>query len=159
MATNYTSNYQLCQWEESDQVNRLEFNQDNSRIEEALSLLASKMTQIETSLSQISTTVTTTASNAYSSSNPNVACGYTTGTGAAISFKLPFTPKGAIIIRYDHFWGSKGAVVGMAVSGGYSSTGGTASGSSNDVTISGSSITISAYTSVSGMRIGVLAFR
>lgn len=31
MASNYTKNYGLCQWEATDQVRREEFNQDNQR--------------------------------------------------------------------------------------------------------------------------------
>lgn len=36
MASNYTENYGLCQWEATDQVLREEFNQDNSKVDEAL---------------------------------------------------------------------------------------------------------------------------
>lgn len=36
MASNYTKNYALCQWEETDQVLRTEFNEDNTKIEAAL---------------------------------------------------------------------------------------------------------------------------
>ena len=33
MATNYTTNYQLNQWEPTDAVQRVEFNADNAKIE------------------------------------------------------------------------------------------------------------------------------
>ena len=36
MATNHTTNYQLNQWEATDQVLRTEFNQDNAKIDGAL---------------------------------------------------------------------------------------------------------------------------
>ena len=36
MATNYTTNYDLCQWEPTDAVQRVEFNQDNAKIDAAL---------------------------------------------------------------------------------------------------------------------------
>ena len=36
MASNYTTNYQLNQWEAGDQVLRTEFNQDNQKIDGAL---------------------------------------------------------------------------------------------------------------------------
>lgn len=36
MASNYTENYQLCQWEATDQVKRTEFNADNAKVDEAL---------------------------------------------------------------------------------------------------------------------------
>jgi len=41
MASNYTSNYSLCQWEASDQVLRTEFNADNAKIDAALADKAS----------------------------------------------------------------------------------------------------------------------
>ena len=37
MASNYTEHYGLCQWEATDQVLRTEFNEDNRKIEAALS--------------------------------------------------------------------------------------------------------------------------
>ena len=36
MASNYTTNYKLCQWEPSDKVLRNEFNADNAKIDAAL---------------------------------------------------------------------------------------------------------------------------
>ena len=36
MATNYTTNYQLCQWEANDKVLRSDFNADNQKIDAAL---------------------------------------------------------------------------------------------------------------------------
>lgn len=36
MATNYTTNYDLCQWESTDQVLRTDFNADNAKIDAAL---------------------------------------------------------------------------------------------------------------------------
>ena len=36
MATNYTTNYQLNQWEPTDAVQRVEFNADNAKIDAAL---------------------------------------------------------------------------------------------------------------------------
>ena len=35
MASNYTQNYGLCQWEATDQVLRTDFNEDNQKIEAA----------------------------------------------------------------------------------------------------------------------------
>ena len=40
MASNYTSSYQLCQWEAEDKVLRTEFNADNTKIDAALAGLA-----------------------------------------------------------------------------------------------------------------------
>ena len=36
MASNYTENYGLCQWEATDQVLRTEFNEDNAKVDSAL---------------------------------------------------------------------------------------------------------------------------
>ncbi len=52
MATNYTNEYGLCQWAEEDKVNRLEFNQDNSRIEAGLLDLLNKLETVQSSLAQ-----------------------------------------------------------------------------------------------------------
>lgn len=35
MASNYTEQYKLCQWEETDAVLRTDFNEDNAKIEAA----------------------------------------------------------------------------------------------------------------------------
>ena len=43
MASSYTSNYKLCQWEASDKVLRTEFNADNAKIDAALGSLASSV--------------------------------------------------------------------------------------------------------------------
>ncbi len=70
MATNYTNNYQLCQWEPEDQVNRLEFNQDNSRIEaglldvankvdEAKAIITSNVSSLENQILQVSNNLIT----------------------------------------------------------------------------------------------------
>ena len=40
MAANYTANYNLCQWEATDQVQRTDFNQDNAKIDAALKELS-----------------------------------------------------------------------------------------------------------------------
>ena len=39
MATNYTTNYDLCQWEPTDAVQRVEFNQDNAKVDSAIHAL------------------------------------------------------------------------------------------------------------------------
>ena len=47
MASNYTTNYQLNQWEAGDQVLRTEFNQDNLKIDTALAGLDSRAEELE----------------------------------------------------------------------------------------------------------------
>lgn len=39
MASNYTEHYDLCQWEPTDAVQRVEFNQDNAKLDTALEAL------------------------------------------------------------------------------------------------------------------------
>ena len=58
MATNHTSNYQLNQWEPTDQVLRTDFNQDNAKVDTALKGLSTSMQQASTQLSQISQQLT-----------------------------------------------------------------------------------------------------
>jgi len=57
MASNYTSNYGLCQWQASDKVLRTEFNADNAKIDAALAGKAST-----SSLNSLKTTVNGKAS-------------------------------------------------------------------------------------------------
>ena len=45
MATNYTTNYQLNQWEPTDAVQRVEFNQDNAKLDTALKSLSDQVVQ------------------------------------------------------------------------------------------------------------------
>ena len=44
MASNYTTNYQLNQWQPTDAVQRLDFNADNAKIDGALSTLQQSIT-------------------------------------------------------------------------------------------------------------------
>ncbi len=59
MASNYTENYGLCQWEATDQVLREEFNQDHVKIDETLKALADKDLALESAM----TTVAAAAGN------------------------------------------------------------------------------------------------
>jgi len=43
MASNYTSNYSLCQWAASDKVLRTEFNADNAKIDAAIKAVDSRV--------------------------------------------------------------------------------------------------------------------
>ena len=45
MATNYTTNYVLCQWEPTDTVQRVEFNADNAKLDAALKALSDQVVQ------------------------------------------------------------------------------------------------------------------
>ena len=56
MASNYTSNYNLCQWEADDKVLRTEFNADNAKIDAALAELQSSKAS-SSALNSLQTTV------------------------------------------------------------------------------------------------------
>lgn len=43
MASNYTENYGLCQWEATDQVLRTDFNGDNAKIDDALTQFSTEI--------------------------------------------------------------------------------------------------------------------
>ena len=45
MSTNHTANYNLCQWEATDQVQRTDFNEDNAKIDAALNILSGQVAQ------------------------------------------------------------------------------------------------------------------
>ena len=57
MASNYTSNYGLCQWEATDQVLRTEFNEDNVKVDTALDTLEQTVTQQGEQLAAQSATI------------------------------------------------------------------------------------------------------
>jgi len=63
MASNYTSNYNLCQWQASDKVLRTEFNADNAKIDAALAGLerskasATALSSLKSTVDSLSTAV------------------------------------------------------------------------------------------------------
>lgn len=57
MASNYTENYGLCQWEATDQVLREEFNQDNMKIDTILNGFEKKDSTLEELLISQSTAI------------------------------------------------------------------------------------------------------
>ena len=46
MASKYTTNYNLCQWEPSDKVLRTEFNADNAKIDAAIAAVDSRISSV-----------------------------------------------------------------------------------------------------------------
>lgn len=114
MATNYTNKYELCQWEAQDQVNRLEFNQDNARIEAGLlemltkvedmkSLITSNVTSLENQISLVSNSISnvetslskvegnlTTLEGSYTTLNSSLS---TVSTRAESAYTLASTAK------------------------------------------------------------------
>ena len=63
MASNYTTNYGLCQWEAGDNFVHSEFNQDNAKIDAALKALEDGKAE-QSALSTLTTTVAGKAAQA-----------------------------------------------------------------------------------------------
>ena len=126
MATNYTTNYQLNQWEPADAVQRVEFNQDNAKVDAALKSLSDQVVQ-KANQSAVNTLITAvnqkvdqstldslaqtvnqkadqTALTAAIATIPNIVAGTYTGDGTQNrKIPLPFTPK-AVYVNPYHGW-------------------------------------------------------
>ena len=90
MASNYTSNYGLCQWEPSDKVLRSEFNGDNAKIDAAISAVDSRvdgkastsaLNSLKNTVSSLSTTITGQGNTLEKKGNCQVAVTSYTGNG------------------------------------------------------------------------------
>ena len=103
MATNQTTNYQLNQWEPTDQVLRTDFNADNAKLDAALANKA----EVET-VSALQTVVAAKAEQAALAAlaervtaleaRPYIVTGTYTGDGTASRFiSLGFTPKALLV--------------------------------------------------------------
>lgn len=78
MASNYTSNYGLCQWEGTDQVLREEFNEDNRKLDSIIHSLAIDIPRYASG--------TYVGAGEYGASHPNV---------------LTFDFKPEVVVCYD----------------------------------------------------------
>ena len=90
MASNYTSNYGLCQWEANDKVLRSEFNGDNAKIDAAISAVDSRvdgkastsaLNSLKNTVSSLSTTVSGQGNTLGKKGNCQVAVTSYTGNG------------------------------------------------------------------------------
>ena len=90
MASNYTSNYGLCQWEPSDKVLRSEFNGDNAKIDAAISAVDSRvdgkastsaLNSLKNTVNSLSTTITGQGNTLGKKGNCQVAVTSYTGNG------------------------------------------------------------------------------
>ena len=90
MASNYTSNYGLCQWEANDKVLRSEFNGDNAKIDAAISAVDSRvdgkastsaLNSLKNTVSSLSTTITGQGNTLAKKGNCQVAVTSYTGNG------------------------------------------------------------------------------
>lgn len=90
MASNYTENFGLCQWETTDQVLRTDFNEDNAKIDAALAVKAEQadLDTLNSTVQQLQLDVTKIVFGAYS------------GNGTASrTIDLGFTPKALLVVR------------------------------------------------------------
>ena len=105
MATNHTTNYQLCQWEATDKVLRTDFNQDNQKIDAALKANADAIA-LKADSSALSALAASTqsalAGKADLSAVPKIAVGTYTGNGGCGSAQkntltFPFSPRAVVV--------------------------------------------------------------
>ena len=76
MSTNHTPIYNLCQWKPEDPVKRTDFNEDNAKIEIAMSRLSERASALEGRTSNLE-------GGAYTILNPQVCFGAYTEIGRA----------------------------------------------------------------------------
>ena len=120
MASNHTTNYQLCQWQADDQVKRTDFNEDNAKIDSALKGLSDGLAAAreekadQSALDALSQTVAQKAEQSVvstlSAAALKIAIGEYTGNGDYLSpisvdfsTKLKNPPK-IFIIQNDFTW-------------------------------------------------------
>ena len=113
MATNYTTNYQLNQWEPTDQVLRTDFNADNAKLDAALADLAENKAD-QADLDALSSTVTglasTVAGHAGTLSSLQNGRVYLTsyqgtgtyGIGGPVTISLPGEPEVMLVTGGGH---------------------------------------------------------
>ena len=130
MASNYTENYGLCQWEATDSFVRTEFNQDNARIDAALKDLEDTKAE-QAALSSLSATVSGKASQSSVNSLStavNQKCrmkaGTYTGSGSATgdsqTISMGFPVKAALVETTDGqrpYSSSRGITGGLILEG------------------------------------------
>lgn len=88
MASKYTENYGLCQWEAKDQVLREEFNGDNEKIDATLKSQADTLAQVSTKVSKCGN-----CEVSYQS--------YTGNNADSRTFSFPFQPLLVVITGGD----------------------------------------------------------
>lgn len=91
MSAKHTSNYNLCQWAPSDPVVRVDFNEDNAKIDAALA-----------SIAKTANTANTAAQSAYSPNQKPFAFGTYVGNGtAAQTISVGFKPSAVLVMPAD----------------------------------------------------------
>lgn len=103
MASNYTENYGLCQWEGTDQVLREEFNRDNATVDAEIKDLSKRSRSLEN--------IIQTRGNCQFYFTSYVGTG-TVGQSYPTSLTFPVTPYLAIIV-HQYADGSSGGPCGF----------------------------------------------
>ena len=91
MASNHTTNFELCQWQADDQVKRTDFNEDNAKIDSALKGLSDGLAAAQTEkadqsaldalAAEVAKKATTAALEAVRAAVPKLVVGSYTGNG------------------------------------------------------------------------------
>ena len=95
---NRTNNYNLCQWEETDRVQRTDFNEDNAKIDAAVKAVDRRVDGLEASKAD------KTALAAVEAKISRIVTGTYAGTGGSSGVRrisLPGRPK-LVLIRTDY---------------------------------------------------------
>lgn len=87
MSTNHTQNYNLCQWEASDKVQRTDFNEDNLKTDAALAAISQVANGAKTQVQSLSNIAYTT------SRTPFVVGSYSGTSVDGRIIELGFRPK------------------------------------------------------------------
>ena len=105
MASNYTTNYNLCQWEPTDAVQRVDFNTDNAKLDAALAAKAeaaalNSLTQtVNQKASQSAINTLNTTVQQIQANLTKLTFGTYTGNGTASrTISLGFTPKAVLVL-------------------------------------------------------------
>ena len=158
MAANQTTNYQLNQWEPTDQVLRTDFNADNAKVDAAL---AGKVDQaaLDNLESAVDTLTGTTASLSATHNGRVYTSSYTGNGSASKTISFPARPMLVNIMGMEHWLCAvQGARIG---SGRYLNGGGgeavTVSWSGRNMTVSSPSSDASYICNWSGERYTVMA--
>ena len=120
MATNQTTNYQLNQWEPTDQVLRTDFNADNAKLDTALQNQADNLTalteQVEEEIASLTASVASNTAALNGKGNCQVYSTSYTGAGtSSCSVSLPGYPMFVMVSGGNHcLWGIRGSSFGLS---------------------------------------------
>lgn len=120
MASNYTENYGLCQWEATDQVLREEFNQDNDKIDKVLKIHSDILTALEERDITLETAIanvgncwivcgTYTGTGVFGETNPNILTFSTRPSVLIVQSRDPAQYSGQLIMIRNSNWGTNSA--------------------------------------------------